>query len=64
MKRMTSEIIEALQKCVAEHGDLPFAIVDNDNAIHYCDGLSVFVNAVENGDCSDENESATMGISF
>lgn len=62
MKRMTSEIIKALQACVDNHGDLPFEVCDNDNGIDYFD-ISVFVNTLENGGCC-EGDTPTIGISF
>lgn len=63
MKRMTSEIIEALQKVVREHGDLPFMVTDNDNGVDYFD-VSVFVNTFENGGCCDKDDQPAIGISF
>ena len=62
MKRMTSEIIKALQACVDNHGDLPFEVRDNDNGIDYFD-ISVFVNIHESGGCC-EDDTPAIGISF
>ena len=62
MKRMTSEIIMQLQKCVEKHGDLPFELRDNQNGCSFFD-VCIFADTVDNGGCMDE-ETPTIGISF
>lgn len=62
MKRMTSEIIEQLQKCVEKYGDMPFEIRDNENGCSFFD-ISVFADTIENGGCYEE-ETPVIGISF
>lgn len=62
MKRKTSEIIAALQKCVDKHGDMPFELRDNENGCSFFD-VSVFADTIDNGGC-DEDETPTIGISF
>ena len=62
MKKMTSEIIAELQKCVDKYGDMPFALRDNE----YGSGFSnpaVFVDTVENGGCM-EGDTPTIGLAF
>ncbi len=63
MKRMTSEIIANLQKCVDKYGDLPFQISDSDNGCGYFD-VTVFANTLENGGCCDPDDIPAIGISF
>lgn len=62
MKRMTSEIVKELQKCVDKYGDLPFELRDNENGCSFFD-VSVFADTAENGGCYEE-EIPTIGISF
>lgn len=62
MKRMTSEIIESLQKCVNKYGDMPFELRDNESGCSFFD-ISVFSDTIENGGCC-EDETPTIGISF
>ena len=35
MKRMTTEVIAALQELVDTYGDLPFEVLDADNGVDY-----------------------------
>ena len=62
MKRMTSEIIANLQKCIDKYGDLPFSLKDYDNAYKFFD-VTVYVDTVENEGC-EEGETPTIGIYF
>lgn len=62
MKRLTSDIIASLQKCVGKYGDMPFELRDNENGGSFFD-VSVFADATENGACCEE-EIPTIGISF
>ena len=59
----TSEIINALQECVAKYGDLPFEVRDSDNGIDYVD-VGTFADTVENGGCCDETDAPVIGIRF
>ena len=61
-RRMTSEIIAALQKAVEKHGDLPFELCDADNSVTYGD-VTVFANTVQNGGADDE-EGQAIGLQF
>lgn len=60
MKRMTSEIIANLQKCVEKYGDLPFQITDCDNDCDYFD-ITVFAKTKENG-CCEPDELPAIGL--
>lgn len=62
MKRMTSEIVAQLQKCIEKYGDMPFALRDNENGCSYFD-VTIFVDTVENGGILPE-ESPITGIFF
>lgn len=62
MKRMTSEIIANLQKCVDKYGDMPFELRDNENGCSFFE-VSIFADTIENGGCLDD-ETPTIGISF
>lgn len=62
MKRMTSEIIKSLQRCVDKYGDMPFELRDYENGCSFFD-VSVFAHTIENGGCY-EGEAETIGISF
>ena len=39
MKRMTTEVIAALQELVDTYGDLPFEVLDADNGVDNRDNL-------------------------
>lgn len=62
MKRMTSEIIAQLQRCVEKYGDKPFELRDNENGCSFFD-MSVFADTIENGGCY-ASETESIGISF
>lgn len=60
MKRMTSEIIVALQELVDKHGDLPFEVLDTNNGVDYFD-VTAFAKVADN---LCEGESPAIGLGF
>lgn len=62
MKRMTSEIVTQLQKCIEKYGDMPFELRDNENGCSYFD-VTIFVDTAENGGILP-GEFPSIGISF
>ena len=58
MKRMTTEVIAALQELVDTYGDLPFEGLDADNGVAYFD-VTAFATVADN---LGEDETPAIGL--
>ena len=58
MKRMTTEVIAALQELVDTYGDLPFEVLDADNGVDYFN-VTAFAKVADN---LGEDETPAIGL--